>query len=229
MQESTTTETARGSQHLYNGWISKQRRNTGKLKERPFNHLRAAVCYIYNMIRPLISLNYLAITTNRQPNDMRLTFYQGTHTHTQKEEQHGREKPQKCQTLNHYLNTKHSHRPNLPFFWGISEDLLKLYILQSRFFPLVVGGAVENSPTDCIVLTEVQCRQCIAKCAGVGEGGLWCELPFILVQWLREKGDQFVPSQSAATSLVTEIKALPRVEESSHCHTKKRNKTHPST
>lgn len=47
-----------------------------------------------------------------------------------------REKPQQGQTLNHYLNTKHSHLHNLPVFWGISEDLLKLYILHSRFFSL---------------------------------------------------------------------------------------------
>lgn len=136
-----------------------------------------------------------------------------THIHTQKgDNTREREKPQKCQTLNHYLNTKHSHLPHLPFFWGISEDLLKLCILQSRVFRLDVGSSVENSLTDCIVLTEVQYRQCTAKCTGVGQGGLWCELPFIPVQWLREKGDQFVPPQSAATSLVTEIKALPHVE-----------------
>lgn len=55
-----------------------------------------------------------------------------------------KETTKKGQTVNHYLNTKHSH---LPLMWRFSEDLLKLYILQSEIALLNVGGAVENNHT----------------------------------------------------------------------------------
>ena len=54
--------------------------------------------------------------------------------------------------------SQHKAFLSFPVFGGFSEDLLKLCILQSRFFLLDVVGAVENSPTDYIVLTEVQYR-----------------------------------------------------------------------
>lgn len=69
-----------------------------------------------------------------------------------------------------------------------------LHCAAETFLVSISAAQLETASTVDIVLTEVQCKIACSKVHGrdrgwgVG-GGLWCELPFIPVQWLGEKGD----------------------------------------